>query len=240
MNMSSDVSEQLVRMYLEGFEITAKITGAAVERVVAALYAIAKNKVQNYKTNDFQTKLKQGGKKEIITVKDEDIEKFKKGAKMYGLKDYCSVRDKKIKDGMNDFYIDPAKANIVEQIAKRFEIAVLKTTMETEVKQIDKDKENVPVVSEQEADDLAFQLLGGGMEEEQTEPEGENPILARTDALNPSENISATSRSSTEKLSAHKELESAREEIKNRETKKQDSKSKSERKQPNKKKQRSK
>lgn len=220
MNMSGDVSEQVVRMCLEGFEITAKITGAAVERVTAALYAIAKNKADSHKADSMKSKLKNGGKMEILTLKDEDVAKFKEGAKIYGLKNFVPVRDKKVADGMSDFYIDPSQVGIAEQIIKRFNITAAKTTMETEVKELD--KEATPAISEKEADDLAFQLLSGSNKETETpEADGENPISARTDALNPSVDSLQTTKNATDKKeSVYKTLESAKKEVKKRERKK--------------------
>lgn len=209
MNMSGDASEQVVRMCLEGFEITAKITGAAVERVVAALYAIAKNKADSHKADSMKSKLKHGGKMEILTLKDEDVAKFKKGAKIYGLKNFVPVRDKKVADGMSDLYIDPSQASIAEQIIKRFGLTAAKTTMETEARELD--KEAAPAVSEKEADDLAFQLLSGGKEAETPETDGENPISARTDALNPSNGSLQTSKDTSDKReSVYKALEAAK------------------------------
>ena len=237
MNMSGDASEQVVRMCLEGFEITAKITGAAVERVVAALYAIAKNKISTHKADSMKAKLKHGGQMEILTLKDEDVAQFKKGAKIYGLKNFIPVRDKKVADGMSDFYIDPSQASIADQIIKRFGLTAAKTTMETEVRELD--KEAPPAVSEKEADDLAFQLLSGNKEAETPKADGENPISARTDALNPSVDSSQTAKNATDKReSVYMALESAKKEVRRRENKRTAPQKKLDK--PNKKKQRSK
>ena len=42
MNSGGDAAEQVVRLYLEGFEVVARLSGAAAKNVDAMLFAIAK------------------------------------------------------------------------------------------------------------------------------------------------------------------------------------------------------
>ena len=44
MNTSSDAAEQIVRMSLEGFQVTAKVVGSGAKDVAALLIAIMKDK----------------------------------------------------------------------------------------------------------------------------------------------------------------------------------------------------
>ena len=44
MNTSSDAAEQIVRMSLEGFQVTAKIAGSGAKDIAALLVAIMKDK----------------------------------------------------------------------------------------------------------------------------------------------------------------------------------------------------
>ena len=43
MNTTTDAAEQIVRMYLGGVEVAAKITGKGAERLAAMIYAVLKD-----------------------------------------------------------------------------------------------------------------------------------------------------------------------------------------------------
>ena len=46
MSVNGDVSEQVVRLSLEGFEILARLTGSGAKNVAAMIYTIMKDKKQ--------------------------------------------------------------------------------------------------------------------------------------------------------------------------------------------------
>ena len=46
MNQSSDAAEQIIRMSLEGFEVSAKIVGSGAKELAVLIYTVMKNKEQ--------------------------------------------------------------------------------------------------------------------------------------------------------------------------------------------------
>ena len=47
MSVNGDASEQVVRLGLEGFEVTVKLIGSGAKNLLAMLYAMQKDKSQN-------------------------------------------------------------------------------------------------------------------------------------------------------------------------------------------------
>jgi hypothetical protein len=48
MSVNGDVSEQVVRLSLEGFEVLARLTGSGAKNVAAMIYTIMKDRNQIY------------------------------------------------------------------------------------------------------------------------------------------------------------------------------------------------
>ena len=47
MNTSSDAAEQIVRISLQGFEVTAKVAGSGAKDIAALIVAVMKDKTKN-------------------------------------------------------------------------------------------------------------------------------------------------------------------------------------------------
>lgn len=76
MNTSSDAAEQIIRMSLEGFQVTAKVVGSGAKDVAALLIAIMKDKRKTAGKTNLTNMLKSGKELKVFSVrKDESNEK---------------------------------------------------------------------------------------------------------------------------------------------------------------------
>ena len=102
MNNSGDAAEQVVRITIDGIEVAAKITGAAVKNIAAMLYTVYKNrdtsKVSSKGREKLNSMLKSGRPLEVFTVSREHFRTFAQQAKSYGVS-YCAMKNKGDKDG---------------------------------------------------------------------------------------------------------------------------------------------
>ena len=85
MNVCGDAAEQMVRFYLEGFEVVAKISGKGAEHAIAILLNLMKNKKQTKGKARLNTMIKSGKPLTIFTINRKDLPKFAKEAKRYGV-----------------------------------------------------------------------------------------------------------------------------------------------------------
>ena len=123
---SSDAAEQVVKIYLEGVEVALKISGEATKNIVAAIYAIAKDKNRTKGKVRLTNMLKSGKDLKIFSIKKYELEKFSKEAKRYGVL-YCALLDKKNKDtdDVVDIMVRSEDAPKVNRIVERFKFASL-------------------------------------------------------------------------------------------------------------------
>ncbi len=135
MSVNGDVSEQVVRLSLEGFEVLAKLTGSGAKNVAAMIYTIMKDKNQTKGKTKLNNMLRAGKPLKIFTIKKEDLKTFAKEAKNYGIS-YCALVDKNNKelDGMVDIMVKEEDASRINRIVERFKLTTVDTTrIETEV-----------------------------------------------------------------------------------------------------------
>ena len=145
MSINGDVSEQIVRLTLEGFEVIAKLTGSGAKNIAAMLYAIMKDKNNSQTRGKMKlNKMLQAGKPlKIFTISNEDLKIFVREAKNYGIT-YCALKDKKNieLDSMVDIIVKEEDASRINRIVEKFKLTTINTTkMETEVTKSIKDKE---------------------------------------------------------------------------------------------------
>ena len=128
MSVNGDVSEQVVRLSLEGFEVLAKLTGAGAKNVAAMLYTIMKDKKQTKGKTRLNNMLKAGKPLKIFSIKNEDLQTFKYEAKKYGIL-YCALVDKKHinYDGMTDIMVKDEDASRINRIVERFKLTTIDT-----------------------------------------------------------------------------------------------------------------
>lgn len=135
MSVNGDVSEQVIRLSLEGFEVLARLTGSGAKNVAAMLYTIMKDKKQTKGKTKLNNMLRAGKPLKIFTIKQEDLKTFAKESKNYGIS-YCALLDRNNKeiDGMVDIMVKEEDASRINRIVERFKLTTVDTArMETEV-----------------------------------------------------------------------------------------------------------
>ncbi len=128
MSVNGDVSEQVVRLSLEGFEVLARLTGSGAKNVAAMIYTIMKDKKQTKGKIRLNDMLKTGKTLKIFTVSKEDLKTFSREAKNYGIS-YCALMDNNNKDidGMVDIMVKDEDASRINRIVERFKLTTTDT-----------------------------------------------------------------------------------------------------------------
>lgn len=119
---SGEVAEQVVRMSLEGAEVAARLTGKAAERLVVLLYAVLQDQKKTRGKTRLAAMLKSGKPLKVFSVNENDLERFCKEAKKYGVL-YCVLKDKTVKDHYTDVFIRAEDASKINRIFERLGLA---------------------------------------------------------------------------------------------------------------------
>ena len=109
MTNGGDAAEQVVRLSLEGFEVAAKLSGAAAKNIAVLLVSV--------------NMIKSGKELKVFSIPNKDLKKFTEQAKRYGVL-YCVLRDKNTK-GDNvpiDIIARAEDASKIQRIVERFEL----------------------------------------------------------------------------------------------------------------------
>lgn len=198
MSVNGDVSEQVVRLSLEGFEVLARLTGSGAKNVAAMLYTIMKDKKQTKGKTKLNNMLRAGKPLKIFTIKKEDLKTFSKESKNYGIS-YCALVDRNNKDldGMVDVMVKEEDASRINRIVERFKLTTVDTArIETEVTKSIEDKEaqkkEKGVQEKSKEEQLEEVLAQKPMQKEQQIPENFN--VAKTEKSPLSEPSSMTSK----------------------------------------------
>ena len=125
MNAGGDAAEQVVRFYLEGFEVMAKLSGKGAERVIALLLNVIKDHKQTKGKARLNTMLKSGKPLSIFTINRKDLKKFATKAKEYGVL-YSALMNKldKSPDGLVDIMVRAEDASKINRIVERFKLTI--------------------------------------------------------------------------------------------------------------------
>ena len=83
MSVNGDVSEQVVRLSLEGFEILARLTGSGAKNVAAMIYTIMKDKRQTKGKIRLNNMLKTGKPLNIYSKQRRFKNICKRGKKLW-------------------------------------------------------------------------------------------------------------------------------------------------------------
>ena len=126
MSISSDSAEQLIRLYFEGAEFLLKISGSATKNIVAALYAMSKDKKASKGKTRLINMLKSDKELKIFSIKKNEMKIFAKQAKGYGVL-YCALINKKNKnfDDMVDIMVRAEDAPKINRIIERFNLTTV-------------------------------------------------------------------------------------------------------------------
>lgn len=124
MNTSGEAADQVVRMTLNGVEVAAKITGAGAKEFAALLYAVMKDQTRTKGKMRLTNMLKSGKELKVFAIKDDELARFCKEAKKYGVL-YCVLKDRDATDGITDIMVRAEDASKVNRIFERFELSTL-------------------------------------------------------------------------------------------------------------------
>lgn len=198
MSVNGDVSEQVVRLSLEGFEILARLTGSGAKNVAAMIYTIMKDKKQTKGKIRLNNMLKTGKPLKIFTVSREDLKTFAREAKNYGIS-YCALinRNNKDIDGMVDVMVKDEDASRINRIVERFKLTTIDTAkIDTEVTKAIENREaqrkELGVQKKSKEELLEEVLQEKPIQKEETRSENFN--LAKTEKSPQSEPSSITSK----------------------------------------------
>ena len=115
---SGEAAEQVVRMTLNGVEVAAKISGKAAERLAVLLYAVLKDQKKTRGKTRLTSMLRSGKELKVFSVSDNELEKFCREAKKYGVL-YCVLKDKTDTDGHTDVFVRAEDASKINRIFER-------------------------------------------------------------------------------------------------------------------------
>lgn len=185
MNAGGETADQVVRMSLQGIEVAANIAlkagGSATKSLAAMLYAILTDKKKVKGKTRLETMLRSGKELKVFAIRHEDLKLFCEEAKRYGVL-YSVLKEKNNTDGICDIMVRAEDASKISRIVDKFELATIDTkaireSIMNERSQKNQPFKDVPVMSDQEHDNLVNALMSNLKKEQ---PDIENPALART------------------------------------------------------------
>ena len=135
LSTSSDSAEEMVRLSLEGFEVVAKLTGSMAKEMAVMLYAMSKER-NEHKTGkvNLNKMLNSKGSFKIFSIKKENLEDFKKGAKKYKIP-YSAIylKGNVNKDGIIDIVVKENDAVLVNRIVANYNLTTVEQSKLDEV-----------------------------------------------------------------------------------------------------------
>lgn len=124
MAYSDDAAEQVVKIALEGTEVAAKITGEGAKQIAILLYALLKDQKRTRGKTAISNLLRTGSELKVFAVRDQDLEKFCRQAKEYGIL-YCVLKDKDANDGITEIMVKAEQAGQVNRIFERYHLTTV-------------------------------------------------------------------------------------------------------------------
>lgn len=185
MNAGGETADQVVRMSLQGIEVAAnialKVGGDATKSLAAMLYAILTDKKKVKGKTRLESMLRSGKELKVFAIRHDDLKLFCEEAKRYGVL-YSVLKEKNNTDGICDIMVRAEDASKISRIVDKFELATIDTkairdSIVSQRNQQEQPLKNVPIMSDEEHDNLVNALMGTVKKEQ---PTTENPTLART------------------------------------------------------------
>ena len=120
MNPGGDAAEQVVRLSLEGFEVAARLSGAAAKDVALLLASVLKEQTKTRGKARLTSMLRSGKELKVFSLPQKDLDEFTKQAKRYGVL-YCVLREKN-QDGSApvDIIARADDASKIQRIVERY------------------------------------------------------------------------------------------------------------------------
>ena len=153
---TSESADELVKIYLEGLETVLRISGTGAKNIAMALIAMSKERTQTKGKTRLTNMLKSGKPLDIFTIKAEDLKKFSKEAKKYGIL-YCALANKKNNkiDGMVDIMVREEDGAKLNRISERFKFKDVATIKE-EYEKSKQDKVNINIEEKPKSEEEQF------------------------------------------------------------------------------------
>lgn len=188
MTNGGDAAEQVVRLSLEGFEVAAKLSGAAAKNIAVLLVSVLKQEQKTKGKARLTNMIKSGKELKVFSIPNKDLKKFTEQAKRYGVL-YCVLRDKNTK-GDNapvDIIARAEDASKIQRIVERFELgkvdkAVIVTEAQKSVEKREALEKDKPVKSKNEI--ITEEAVRKPIQKEGYSQS--NPTVAKTDKNPPS------------------------------------------------------
>ena len=173
MSTSGEAAEQVVRMSLSGVEVAARITGTGAKELATLLYAILKNQEKTKGKTRLSSMIKSGKELKVFAIKDDELGKFAKEAKKYGVL-YCVLKNKDDSSHISDIMVRAEDASKVNRIFERFSLSTVNVAdITTELERAAAAASEIPPAEKTEASHTRNEQPN--KEEAQTE----NPTEAR-------------------------------------------------------------
>lgn len=217
MAYSDDAAEQVVKIALEGTEVAARITGEGVKQVAILLYALLKDQKRTRGKTTISTMLRSGSELKVFAVRDQDLERFCRQAKEYGIL-YCVLKDKDANDGITEIMVKAEQAAQVNRIFERYHLTTV--DMASVRSEIERSVQERPMEDAAEAMQPGNQetVLDAFVDALLTKPEQERekterPTTARREEKSPSAPRSEMRDDTDDRPSIRKELQEIRAEL---------------------------
>ena len=188
MNNSGEAAEQVVRMYLEGIEVVAKLTGSGAKNVGALLMAVLKQEHKTKGKARLTSMLKSGKPLKVFSIPQKDLKTFMEQAKRYGVL-YNVLRDRtnSSPNADVDIIVRAEDASKIQRIVDRFSLG--KVDKASVVQTVSKDKADREAVAKEipkksRGQRIYEDAMGLSMQKEKYAPE--NPTAAKTEKSPPS------------------------------------------------------
>lgn len=193
MSTESESAEQVVRLSLEGFEVTARLFGSMAKNFGVMLYTMSKDTNKATKGRVRLSKmLKDGSSLSIFSIKKEDYQDFKKQAKKYRIA-YSSIfnKNEKTSDGLIDLVVREQDAQRVNRVVERYNIT------KVDVEKIE--KEITEEIKQPEDKNTEKSVIDKDIQEKNTSQDLMNKLLKKQNIKEENENTNPSNISSTEK-----------------------------------------
>ena len=201
MNNGGDAAEQVIRLYLDGFECVARLSGSAAKNVGALLMSVAKQEHKTKGKARLTSMLKSGKPLKVFSIPQRDLETFSKQAKNYGVL-YTILRDKTNNSPTADvdILVRAEDASKIQRIVDRFEIGKVDKAAivnESEKKITDREGTDREEPKKSRGQRIYEEAMGIDSQKEKNSPE--NPTAAKTEKSPPSRQRSEQQGSRTDK-----------------------------------------
>ena len=210
MSMNADAADQVVNMSLQGLKVVAEITGAGAKNIATYLYAALKDQKRTRGRVRLEGLLRSGKELKVFAVKTEDLPRFSKEAKRYGIL-YCALRDKNDTDGMCDIMVRTEDAGKINRIMERFSLATVDSAaikMEIEKSRAEKAEPMKDTPAERNVNALVDDLMGGEPAKRQDKLNPTTAAPAKSVPSGPSSQNRKTLAEGNERHSIREELHS--------------------------------